>query len=139
MVLPERSDTRPKPQGGFKDKDIQSVIGWILRGGVIISMLIVFSGGIIYLIRHGQEMENYSVFKGTPAFIHTGRGIINGIFTGRGQAIIQAGIILLIATPIIRVVFSAIGFLIEKDYLYTIITFIVLCIIFFSMFSGHIG
>lgn len=40
-----------------------------------------------------------------------------------GAAIIQLGVIVLIATPVIRVAFSAISFLIERDYLYVFITF----------------
>jgi uncharacterized membrane protein len=125
--------------GKFKDKDMQVVIGWVLRTGVFLSMTIVIIGGIIYLYRHGHSIVNYSEFKGIPNFIHSFSGIINGILTFRGRAIIQAGIILLIATPVIRVAFSAIGFILEKDYLYTGITFIVLLIIFISAFSGHAG
>jgi uncharacterized membrane protein len=125
--------------GKFKDKDMQVVIGWVLRTGVFLSMTIVIIGGIIYLYRHGHSIVNYSEFKGIPNFIHSFNGIINGIVTIRGRAIIQAGIILLIATPVIRVAFSAIGFILEKDYLYTGITFIVLLIIFISAFSGHAG
>jgi uncharacterized membrane protein len=125
--------------GKFKDKDMQVVIGWVLRAGVFLSMTIVIIGGIIYLYRHGHSIVNYSEFKGIPNFIHSFSGIINGILTFRGRAIIQAGIILLIATPVIRVAFSAIGFILEKDYLYTGITFIVLLIIFISAFSGHAG
>jgi uncharacterized membrane protein len=136
MASPEKSDTS---HGGFKDKDMQSIIGWILRGGVILSMIIVFVGGVIYLYRHEHIIPNYSTFKGIPGFVSTAGGIIDGMLHLRGQAIIQAGIILLIATPVIRVIFSAIGFLIEKDYLYTGITCIVLCIIVISMLSGHTG
>jgi uncharacterized membrane protein len=123
----------------FKDTDMQVVIGWVLRIGVILSICIVFFGGIIYLYRHGQSIADYRVFKGIPVFVRTGSGILNGILTLRGRAIIQAGIVLLIATPIIRVVFSAIGFILEKDYLYTCITLLVLLIIFASMLSGHAG
>ena len=136
MALPGKSDT---PTGGFKDKDIQSIIGWILRGGVVLSMLIVFIGGVVYLYRHEHIVPDYSTFKGIPGFVSTPGGIIDGILHFRGQAIIQAGIILLIATPVIRVIFSAIGFLLEKDHLYTVITCIVLSIIVISMLSGHIG
>jgi uncharacterized membrane protein len=125
-------------QGNFKDKDMQAVIGWVLRLGVIISMLIVVVGGIIYLCRHGHSIANYSVFKGVPDFLHPS-GIINGVQALRGRAIIQAGIILLIATPVLRVLFSAIGFVLEKDHLYTAITILVLLIIFVSMLSGHAG
>ena len=123
----------------FKDADMQSIIGWILRAGVIISMSVVSVGGLLYLYRHGQSHVDYSTFKGVPDFVHSASGIINGIFTLRGRAIIQAGVILLIATPIVRVVFSAIGFVLEKDYLYLCITLLVLLIILASMLSGHAG
>jgi uncharacterized membrane protein len=123
----------------FRDTDMQAIIGWILRAGVLISMSVVFIGGVVYLYRHGQTHVDYSTFKGVPDFVGSVGGILNGIITGRGRAIIQAGIILLIATPIIRVVFSAIGFVIEKDYLYLGITILVLLIIMASMLSGHAG
>jgi uncharacterized membrane protein len=123
----------------FKDKDMQAVIGWVLRAGVFISMLIVFFGGLIYLYRHGHTIANYHEFKGVPDFVHSPGGIINGMLNLRGRAIIQAGIVLLIATPIIRVVFSAVGFILEKDHLYTGITFIVLLVIIISALSGHAG
>lgn len=123
----------------FKEKDMQAIIGWILRAGVLVSMSVVFIGGIVFIYRHGHETPDYHTFKGVPDFVHNASGIINGIFTLRGRAIIQAGIILLIATPVIRVVFSAVGFILEKDYLYVGITLIVLLIIFISMFSGHAG
>ncbi|RYU90805.1 DUF1634 domain-containing protein [Mucilaginibacter terrigena] len=123
----------------FKDTDMQAVIGWVLRAGVFISMIVVFIGGVIYLYRHGHDIPDYHEFKGVPAFVHSASGIIHGIFTGRGRAIIQAGIVLLIATPIVRVAFSAVGFIIEKDTLYTCITFIVLLIILISAFTGYAG
>jgi len=126
-------------QKTFRDTDMQAVIGWILRLGVLLSMSIIFIGGVIYLYRHGQAIANYHTFKGIPDFVHNIHGILNGIITFRGQAIIQAGIILLIATPIIRVIFSAIGFVLEKDYLYIGITILVLLIIMVSMLSGHAG
>ncbi|MES2268225.1 MAG: DUF1634 domain-containing protein [Bacteroidota bacterium] len=123
----------------FKDKDMQVVIGWVLRAGVFISMFIVFIGGVLYLMRHGQSTANYHKFVGVPDFIHSPMGIINGIINLRGRAIIQAGIVLLIATPVVRVIFSALGFILEKDYLYTAITFVVLLVIVISAFSGHAG
>ncbi|WP_114937424.1 DUF1634 domain-containing protein [Mucilaginibacter endophyticus] len=123
----------------FKDTDMQAVIGWILRAGVLVSMSIVFIGGVIYLYRHGHTHVDYSKFVGVPDFVSNPAGIIHGIITLRGRAIIQAGIVLLIATPVIRVVFSAIGFIMERDFLYTGITMLVLLIILASMISGHAG
>jgi len=121
------------------DLDIQQIIGWVLRLGVLISMSVVFIGGCFYWYRHSGETANYSKFVGVPDFVHSASGIWHGIFTLRGRAIIQAGIILLIATPVIRVLFSAIGFILEKDWLYTGITILVLGIIILSAFTGHAG
>ncbi|GAB3908067.1 DUF1634 domain-containing protein [Mucilaginibacter boryungensis] len=125
-------------QPNFKDKDMQVAIGWVLRVGVIVSIAVVFFGGVVYLYRHGHSLTNYSTFNGVPDFVNPS-GIINGILAFRGRAIIQAGILLLVATPVLRVCCSAIGFIAEKDWLYTAITIAVLLIIFISMLTGHAG
>ena len=123
----------------FKDTDMQLLLGRVLRAGMIISMSIVFFGGIIYLYRHGHEFTDYKTFKGIPDFVQHADTLLSGAFSFRGQAIIQLGIILLIATPILRVMFSTVGFVLEKDYLYTGISLLVLLIILFSMLNGHAG
>lgn len=133
------TDQQKGKSGSLKDKDMQAIIGWILRGGVAVSMILVFIGGVFFVYRHGHSVPDYKTFKGVPVFIHSLGGILNGVITMKGQAIIQLGIILLIATPVLRVAFSAVGFLLEKDYLYTFITLIVLLIIVASMISGYAG
>lgn len=132
-------ENQQKGKSSLKDKDMQMIIGWILRGGVAVSMILVFIGGIFFVYRHGYSMPDYKTFKGIPFFVQNIGGILNGVIMLKGQAIIQLGIILLIATPVIRVAFSAVGFLMEKDYLYTVITLIVLLIILASMISGNAG
>ncbi|MDB5140219.1 MAG: hypothetical protein JWR12_2135 [Mucilaginibacter sp.] len=125
--------------GKFKDTDIQTLIGLVLRIGIITSVSIVFIGGVFYLYRHGHTIEDYRVFKGIPNFVQHPESLIKGFFDLKGQAIIQTGIILLIATPILRVIFSAIGFVLEKDYMYVGISLLVLFIIFMSLLNGHAG
>jgi uncharacterized membrane protein len=123
----------------FKDKDMQLLLGQVLRAGTVISISVVFIGGLFYLYRHGHAIADYRVFKGIPDFVQHPSGILYGILNLKGQAIIQFGIVLLIATPILRVVFSAVGFILEKDYMYVGISLLVLFIIFMSMWSGHAG
>ncbi len=123
----------------FKDTDIQLLIGRVLRMGMFLSMSVVFFGGIIYLYRHGHSIADYSEFKSISPFLLHAVSLVRGVYALRGQAIIQFGIILLIATPIVRVAFSVVGFIMEKDYMYTCISLMVLCIIFISMVSGHTG
>ncbi len=120
----------------FKDADVKLMIGSLLRWGVIVSMSVVFIGGLIYLYRHGNETASYHQFTGEPNFLKNIQGILQGVAAIKGRAIIQTGILLLIATPIARVLLSVFSFLLEKDYLYVVITMIVFGIIVFSMLSG---
>jgi uncharacterized membrane protein len=123
----------------FKDTDMQLIIGWILRGGVAVSMAVVVVGGIVFIYRHGESVPDFRSFKGTPGFINSPKKVFESAFQLRGLAIIQLGIALLIATPILRVVFAAAGFILEKDRLYTLISVIVLLVIIISMITGRIG
>jgi uncharacterized membrane protein len=123
----------------LNDTDIQLLLSKVLRAGTIISMSVVFLGGMLYIYRHGHSVVNYHKFTGIPDFIRYTSRLIPGAISFKGQSIIQIGIILLIFTPILRVFFSFIGFFLEKDYLYTCISVLVLVIIFASMLSGHAG
>jgi uncharacterized membrane protein len=118
----------------FQDKDLQSFIGNLLRLGVIIAMTIVVAGLILFLFQYGREMTDYGTFdeKGIfrfSEFYHT-------LKQGDSKAIMQLGVMVLIATPIARVLFTMIGFWLEKDRMYTIIALIVLFIIAFSLMFG---
>ncbi len=123
----------------FKDVDIQILLGKVLRTGTTLSISIVLLGGMIFLFRHGNSIINYSKFTGIPDFVHYIKQLIPAAFNFKGQAIIQLGIILLIGTPILRVLFSAIGFALERDYLYVFISLLVFSIIIASMLTGKIG
>lgn len=120
----------------WQDKDLENIIGNLLRAGVLLSMFIVVLGGIIYLIRHGSLLPEYRTFHSQPPELRTISGILRSSLEGKGRGIIQLGILVLIATPIARVAFSVLGYLAEKDYLYMGITLLVLCIILFSMLGG---
>lgn len=123
----------------IEDRDISLTIGSILRWGVYISMGIVSAGAIVYLARRGHDTNNFighPFMEKSENIAHLLRDTFLGIRQGRGYYIIELGILLLIATPLTRVVFSLVAFLAEKDFLYVRITFIVLMIILFSMLSG---
>jgi uncharacterized membrane protein len=49
--------------------------------------------------------------------------------------VIQLGILVLIATPVARVLFSMLGFALERDWMYVVITAIVLALLLYSLIS----
>ena len=126
----------------FGDKDISVLLGNTLRWGVYLSLTVALIGGALYLYRHGHEPN---IFIGRPFTEHDEniarllRDTFHGIVQGRGYYIIELGVLLLIATPIMRVLLSLVAFAFEKDRLYVCLTAIVLVIITISMLSGFGG
>lgn len=121
---------------GWGDQRIEIIIGALLRTGVLLSASVVTIGGIIYLAHHGHQTIHYSTFNGEPENLKNIPGILKGMAGFHGQAIIQFGLLLLIATPVARVAFAAIGFAMERDYMYVIITLIVLAVLLYSLFGS---
>ena len=124
-----------------KKHDIQQLIGNTLRWGVSIACFIAFIGGVIYLFQHGGDaMPDYTHFdydESHPEAYTTLSGIWEGLLSLQSQSWIQLGVIALILTPILRVAFSLIDFLQEHDWLYAIITAVVLSIIIFNSIGGY--
>ena len=122
--------------------DIDLIIGKLLRVGVVVSCAITIFGGIVYLFQHQGPVTGYRAvekagdFHGAAPYLREINTIIPRVFEFDGAAIAQLGIIILIFTPIFRVVFSLISFIMEKDRLYVVITLIVLAIIFINMIFG---
>jgi uncharacterized membrane protein len=121
------------------DQRIEVIIGNLLRAGVLLSASVVFVGGCVYLSRHAFERADYRVFTGEPSEFRTVSGIMHAVMLGRGRGLIQFGLLLLIATPIARVVFSIVGFAIEGDRLYVLFAAIVLIVLLASFFSSGLG
>ncbi|MDV6167358.1 DUF1634 domain-containing protein [Flavobacterium sp. DG1-102-2] len=121
----------------YNDKNFQLIIGNLLRYGVWISLAFAALGGVIYLIHHGGELENYSNFveKDSNLFVVID-SVIEGAIQGRGESVIFFGVILLFLTPVLRILLSLMSFILEKDYLYTVITLVVILIIIISIGFG---
>jgi uncharacterized membrane protein len=119
----------------WNDEQMRTIIGSLLRIGVLSSAFLVISGGILFFIQHPGETFNYKIFKAEPARLEHFNTIFSEAIDLRSRAVIQLGLILLIATPVARVIFSLFGFFLEKDWVYVTITLIVLLILFYSLFT----
>ena len=113
-------------------------MGTLLRAGVLSAGVLVIAGAVLFFIQHRGESIDYAVFKGEPARLRHIQTIIREAINLRSRAVIQSGLLLLIATPFARVLFSFFGFIIEKDWIYVIITFIVLSVLTYSLFSSYL-
>jgi uncharacterized membrane protein len=118
------------------DQRIEIMLGNLLRFGVLLAAFVVIVGAILYLAHHAFEPADFSVFRGEAAALRSLPAVIAGATKLHGKSIIQLGLLLLIATPVARVVFSAIGFVFERDYLYVVLTLIVLAVLLYSLIGS---
>jgi uncharacterized membrane protein len=84
-------------------------------------------------------VPNRSTFQEGPDYLRSPLGIVGHALQGDDRAIIQLGLLLLIATPVARVLFSVVAFALERDLTYVLVTLIVLAVLVYSLFSGHAG
>jgi len=122
---------------------VDAVISWLLRGGVLISIGIVTIGIELTFVHHpayfSSRPELGTLTQPGTHFPSTLSDVLHGVRAGRGQAIVMAGLLLLIATPVARVAFSIVIFLIERDRLYAAITTAVLLVLLVSFVRGAAG
>jgi uncharacterized membrane protein len=125
-------------QSGWSDQRSEVLIGDLLRVGVVLAAVVSLIGGVVYLAHAGNTRPEYKVFHGEPADLRDVRGVVSNAFSGNGSGIIQLGLLLLIATPIARVVFSGFAFAIQRDRRYVVVTVAVMAVLAFSLSGGHL-
>jgi uncharacterized membrane protein len=104
---------------------INDVSAWVLRLGVICSVVVMVAGIFLSFVRGRVSLERIQ----TARFDYNPGQLLHGIAHGRGQSIIEAGIYLLVLTPVVRVLMSMILFVFaERDWVYGAITLVVLAL-----------
>jgi len=118
--------------------DFNSIIGNVLRYGVIVSFVIILIGSVLlfyegstgyYTLGSAQDL-----FQRHNKFLIGLVPTIQGIALAKPYAIIELGLIVLLATPIARVAISIFLFASERRYILAAITCAVLTILLTSMF-----
>ena len=120
----------------WTDGRIEQIISVLLRIGVVGAAAIVLTGGVLYLFQYGMTVPHYKIFQGEPLRLCTLGGIIATALTLESSGIIQLGLLLLILTPIARVVFCVVAFGIQRDHLYVSVTLTVLVVLFYDLLLG---
>jgi uncharacterized membrane protein len=124
---------------------MEVAIAMLLRIGVIAAAVLVAIGGVLVLRHPESPVPNYTVFHApgdhaadasANVAIHSISAIFEQLHTGSGGSIIALGLLVLVATPIARVIFAVVGFARERDLLYTVVSLIVLAILAFSLVHG---
>jgi uncharacterized membrane protein len=122
----------------WDDQRTENFIGNLLRAGVLLAASVVSLGAVLFLHKYWRVPADYRTFRGEPDDFRTIRGVFHEAMALHGRGVIQFGLMLLMATPIARVIFSVWAFAAEKDRMYVGFTLIVLAVLLYSFLGTGI-
>ena len=136
------SEATTESKSDRSTRRVETGTAYILRAGVVLSLLLVLAGIGVEFARN-PAVTSIEEFKRLTAprasFPHSPGAVWSGLRHGRGQAIIALGLLLLIATPVVRVAASVATFLYQGDRAFALITGVVLALLLLSFYLGKAG
>ncbi|MDB5329974.1 MAG: hypothetical protein JWP03_1125 [Phycisphaerales bacterium] len=137
MTHPER-----RARDDEKTRQVELLISALLRVGVGLSLIVIVVGTVLTFVHHPEYLHSKEALPRVTgpgsAFPHTLGQVVEGVRQGEGRAVIVVGLLLLIATPVMRVAVSILAFVYEGDRVFVLITSIVLAMLLLSFFLGNV-
>jgi uncharacterized membrane protein len=126
----------PFLSGSWTDDEVEQWIGGLLRGGVLLAAAVALAGGVYYAAQYGATTAAYGTFRGEPHGLNSVSSILRGVARLESPALVQLGLLLLIATPVARVALSLVAFAVQRDRLYVAVTSLVLALLLYGLFGA---
>jgi uncharacterized membrane protein len=115
------------------DQELDISIAKMLLFGITISSIVVLIGASLELRNLPLAAPDYTHFRVTDVHLRSITGVVHSALHLNAYGVIQFGLLLLIATPIMRVLFCVVGFARQRDKLYVAISTTVLAILIYSL------
>jgi uncharacterized membrane protein len=123
-------------------RQVELLISNLLRSSVLLSLVVIVIGTVVTFVNHPEFLSSRHALGGLlnpgTALPHTLEAVTHGLEALQGDAIVTLGLLLLIATPVVRVGISIFAFIYERDRVYTFITLTVFCLLILSFFLGKV-
>jgi len=135
MTADENARNKPAPPA--EKERMELTVARLLNLGLLLSTLVIVSGGVLLVIEQGATPIDFKNLHGQALTLASVPSIVVAAATLDARAVIEIGLLLLVATPIARVALSIFLFLKKADYLYVGITGAVLAILLFAVSGNH--
>lgn len=117
------------------EENVYSVVYYALLGGMVVSS-ILFAIGIVRALMH----PSYYPLNETWVRSHYSYSwVMHGLGTLDPVALMMVAAILLILTPVVRVIVSIYAFLVDRDFKFVVITGIVFLVMALTVVAGLLG
>lgn len=118
----------------YDDREMESKVGYMLQSGVTTAAIIVIAGAVLYLKRAArQPLPDYAHFRDVSSPLVSIGSEWHGLLSGNASAVIGAGLMVLILTPVLRVLMCILGFIQKRNWLYVVVSSIVLIVLLYSL------
>jgi uncharacterized membrane protein len=124
--------------GGVRERQLDVMIGTILRVGVAIAATLVSAGLIMMEVGHTAGRADIGAHTPVLQHLPSLATLLHAAFVnGNPPAMITLGIIALLLTPVVRVAASMFVFLYENDRRFVYFTLTVLLVLIFGLSGGR--
>jgi len=134
--MPDRTSSLvTPPETPETEENVYIDVYRLLIAGMIISS-ILFALGIVLALLHPQYIPLSTRWVRSQYHVST---VVRGIMHGDPTAILLMATVLLILTPVARVVVSIVAFLVDRDYKFVVVTSIVFLVMVITFILGELG
>ncbi len=127
---------------GSAVRQVEVLISNLLRVGVVVSLIVVVAGVVLTFVHHPEYLHSQNalggLLSGNAEFPHTMGEVWSGVLMLHGRSVVILGLLLLIATPVMRVGVSIFAFLFERDRVFAVVTMVVFLLLLLSFFLGKV-
>lgn len=125
--------TQPAPAPSIERQDhaTDQLIGRLLQVGVAAAAIVLLAGWVLFLVHHGMDAADVRDFHRVPTTVPD---VLRAALSLRAEALMQLGIVLLIATPVARVALTVVAFARRRDGIFVVLSAAVLLILLYGMF-----
>lgn len=120
---------------------MDALISAILRIGMLTSVALIVLGSVLCFTRdprYGAAMDP-GVLMQAGEFPHTVGAVWADVTRGGGMGLVMLGVLVMVATPVARVVVSIFAFARERDGTYVVLTLAVLGLLVVALVLGKGG
>jgi uncharacterized membrane protein len=115
-------------------RDLEASLATLLTAGTALAAAVLFLGTAVYLRGDSSMVLNFRTFN--PSAHASVLSVFRDALKLDGASLMQLGVVLLILTPVTRVLFTLLAFLYKRDWLYVVVTVIVLSVLCYGLFGG---
>ncbi|MCK6476729.1 MAG: DUF1634 domain-containing protein [Phycisphaerales bacterium] len=120
-----------------RDRRFDMQLSRVLIWGTMAAGAVIAISAIVLVATQGRSTVRFTTFDPGLANGQSVAKVIRGVAALDPRSLLLLGVIMVIATPVLRVAFSLVTFAIERDRLYVLITAVVLAVLGYSLFFAR--